>query len=217
MSIVDRLLTALLYGLGIVMIAGFVHIVAILLMPYVAPHDGFARLAPLGKIGELVLLPHVEPGHETTPYSDPAIAQGLCLFDLDKGPLFVHGNIAAGGLVTLSFRTRSGRIFYAMTDKATQRGNVDIRVVTAAQRETLESDDDEETPLQELRVVAPEKIGFVLISAFVPFPSAWAQSTAQIGALTCSVEPLAESSLSNGGKSVVARQAGTRTPRLDVD
>jgi uncharacterized membrane protein len=195
MSLLDRFLTFLLYALGVALVAGFVHILVILLMPHVAPHDGFARLIPRsesGKTGDLILLQRPLPGHQTTPFSDPAVAQGFCLFDLDKGPLYVHGNLTAGGLVTLSFRTKSGRIFYAMTDKATQHGAVDIRVLTAAQREALEGDDDDQEPLQELRLVAPEKVGFVLISAFVPFPSAWEQSEEQIKSLTCSVEPLEE-------------------------
>jgi uncharacterized membrane protein len=195
MSLFDRFLTLLLYALGVALVAGFVHILVILLMPHVATHDGFARLMPPDasiKTGDLVMLPRPLPGHQTTPFSDPAIAQGFCLFDLDKGPLYVHGNLTAGGLVTVSFRTKSGRIFYAMTDKATQRGAVDIRVLTVAQREALEGDDDDEQPLQELRLVAPEKVGYVLIGAFVPFPSAWAQSEAQIKSLTCSVEPLDE-------------------------
>jgi uncharacterized membrane protein len=189
--LLDGALPALLYILGVVLAAGIVHILSILLMPEVASHDGFARLAPLGKVGQLILLPRPEPGHEIAPFADPALAQGLCLFDLDKGPLSVRGNLEAGGLVTLSFRTKSGRIFYAMTDKATQRGAVDIRVLTADQRDTLEGEDDEQEPLQDLRLVAPEKSGFVLISAFVPFASARADAEAQIKSLTCAVEPLA--------------------------
>ncbi|MGO9005940.1 MAG: hypothetical protein ACLQIQ_01115 [Beijerinckiaceae bacterium] len=195
MSALDRFLTLLLNLFGVFMVACFVHILSILLMPQVAPHDGFARLAPLGKTGQLVLLPRPEPEHQVTPFADPAAAQGVCLFDLDKGPLSIRGNIEAGGLITLSFRTRRGRVFYSMTDRATQHGVVDVRVVTAAQRETLEDDEEEEEeeePQHELRLVSPETIGFVLIRAFVPFPSAWAESEAQINSMTCAQEPLAE-------------------------
>ncbi|MGP0061220.1 MAG: hypothetical protein ACLPID_18260 [Beijerinckiaceae bacterium] len=192
MSVLDRFLTLLLYLFGAILVASVVHILSILLMPQLAPRDSFSRLAPLGKPGQLALLPRPEPQRQITPFADPAVAQGLCLFDLDKGPLSIRGNIEAGGLVTLSFRTRSGRIFYAMTDRATQHGMVDIRVVTADQRETLEGEEEEQEPRQELRLVSPEKIGFVLISAFVPFPSAWAESEAQINSITCSLEPIAE-------------------------
>jgi uncharacterized membrane protein len=211
MSAVDRILTAALYMLGIVFVAGFVHILAILLMPYLAPNDSFARLAPLGKIGELVLLPRAEPGQQMIPFADPAVAQGFCLFDLDKGSLYLHGNLAGGGLVTLSFRTRSGRIFYGMTDKATQHGTLDIWVLTIAQRTALEADEDEDEQgsLRELRIVAPEKTGFVLISAFVPFPSARAQSEAQIAALSCAVEPVEQSELRDGPAKTSVGQLST--------
>lgn len=186
----DRLLPLFLYLLGALLVAGIVHILSVLLMPDVAPRSGFDRLAAFGKTGQLTLLPRPEPGHEMTPFADPALAQGLCLFDLGKGPLSIRGNLEAGELVTLSFRTKSGRIFYAMTDKATQHGAVDIRVLTSDQRETLEGEDDEQEPLQDLRLVAPEKRGFVLISAFVPFPSARAAAETQIKSLTCMEEPL---------------------------
>jgi uncharacterized membrane protein len=188
--IFDGLLPPLLYLLGILMIAGIVHIISVLLMPDVAQQDGFSRLAALGKPGQLVLLPRPEPGHEIAPFTDPVLVQGLCLFDLDKAPLSIRGEIEGGGLVTLSFRTRSGGIFYAVTDKATQRGVMDIRVLTAEQSETLEGEDDEQEPLQELRLVAPERTGLVLINAFVPFPSARADVEAQIKSLTCAQEPL---------------------------
>jgi uncharacterized membrane protein len=193
MTLLDRFLTLSLYALAVLLIAGMVHILSILLMPYVAAHDGFARLAPLGPPGELVLLPRTDPAHQVAPFTDPAVAEGVCVFDLDKGPLALRGDLQPGGLVTLSFRTRSGRIFYSMTDKATQHGAVDIRVVTSAQREELEGNDDDQEPLQELRLVSPEKTGYVLIGAFVPFPSAWPESEAQLKAITCSAEPIVES------------------------
>jgi uncharacterized membrane protein len=186
----DRFLTFLLYLFGAILVASFVHILSILLMPQIAPNNGFARLAPLGKLEQLVLLPRLAPGQQITPFADPAVAQGLCLFDLDKGVLALQGDLEADGLVTLSFRTRSGRIFYAMTDRATQHGVVDIRVVTAAQRDALEGEDEDEEPRQELRLVSPEKTGYVLISAFVPFPSAWAASETKINSITCAQEPL---------------------------
>lgn len=193
MNMIDRFLTLSLYALAVLLIAGMVHILSILLMPYVAPHDGFARVAPLAPPGELVLLPRTDPAHQVAPFADPAVAEGVCVYDLDKGPLALRGDLQPGGLVTLSFRTRSGRIFYSMTDKATQHGAVDIRVVTSAQREELEGNDDDQEPLQELRLVSPEKTGYVLIGAFVPFPSAWPESEAQIKAITCSAEPIVES------------------------
>jgi uncharacterized membrane protein len=193
MSILDRFFRFLLHALGLLFVAGIVHIASILLMPYVAPHDAFARLAPLGRIGQLVLLPQAEPGHQLAPFADPAVSQGLCLYDLDQGSLLVHGDLDPGGLVTLSFRSKSGNIYYAMTDRASQHGAIAIRVLTAAQRDDLEDDEDDQSDpdaVQELRLVAPERTGVVLISAFVPFPSARAQSIAQIKSIACSQEPL---------------------------
>jgi uncharacterized membrane protein len=208
MSFFDRFLAFLLYALALVMVAGAVHIVAILLMPYVAPNDGFARLSGYGRPGELVLLPRIEPGHQLTPFADPALAQGICLFDLDDGSLFIHGDLQTGGLVTLSFRTRTGRIFYGMTDKASQHGTLAVRVLTGAQREKLQGD-EEQDPQQELRIVSPEATGYILINAFVPFPSARSQSEAQIKAISCATEPMEDTANEEEGLRVfAARGAG---------
>lgn len=206
MNFFDRFLAVMLYILALLMVAGAVHIVAILLMPYVAPNDGFARLSGYGRPGELVLLPRAEPGHQLTPFADPAFAQGVCLFDLGDGSLFIHGDLQTGGLVTLSFRTRTGSIFYAMTDRASQHGSLAIRVLTGAQREKLQ-DEDEQDPLQELRLVSPEAAGYVLVSAFVPFPSARPESEAQIKSISCATEPVEDDANEGEGLKVFAERA----------
>jgi uncharacterized membrane protein len=208
MSFCDRLLAFMLYAVALVMVAGAVHIVAILLMPYVAPNDGFKRLSSYGQPGELVLLPRAEPGHQLTPFADPALAQGMCLFDLEDGSLFIHGDLQTGGLVTLSFRTRTGRIFYGMTDKASQHGTLAIRVLTATQRDQLQGD-EEQDPQRELRIVSPEATGYILINAFVPYPSARPQSEAQIKAISCATEPMEDNAKGEEGlKGFAARGTG---------
>lgn len=191
MNIVNRLLTGLLYGLAVLFIAGVVHIVSVLVMPQIATHDAFARLAALAQANQPVLLPRPLPGQEITPFEDPAVAQAVCLFDLTQAPFRVRANVDDGALLTLSFRSRTGRVFYAMTDKAAVHGKIDIRVLTAAQLQAVQAEDDEDNPPQELRLVAPDTKGFLLISALSPYPSERADAEARATSILCAQETIA--------------------------
>ncbi|HLH10853.1 MAG TPA: hypothetical protein VKV77_03115 [Methylovirgula sp.] len=193
MNFGDRIFGFLLYVTGIVFVAGAVHLVSILLMPQVAPHDAYARLSRLAKPGQMVLLPPALPGHEITPFEDPAMAQAVCLYDVSSAPLHLHAEIPDAGLLTLSFRTRSGKIFYSMTDQAALHGTIDVRIMTEPQLEAIEdSEDDENEPLQELRLVAPDVKGFVLVNALAAFPSERAAAEARATSVSCSTEAIAQ-------------------------
>jgi uncharacterized membrane protein len=111
--------------------------------------------------------------------------QGVCLYDLDRGPLEFSGDIPSDELLTFSFRTRTGRVFYSMTDRAASHKKLDVIVLTAKQLEAIEADDDgEETP-EELRLTAPQKKGFVLINALVSQPSERTKVEALVKSMTC--------------------------------
>jgi uncharacterized membrane protein len=192
MTLVHRLLTLFLYGLGVVFTAGLVHLVSVFAMPQLAPHDAFARLSALAKSNQPSLLPRALPGQELTPFEDPALAQAVCLFDLAQGSLRVRATLAYDELLTLSFRSRTGRVFYAMTDKAAVRGKIDIRVLTAEQLDAVQAEDDEDNPPQELRLVAPQTKGFVLIDALAPHPSERAAAEARALSVNCAPEAIAQ-------------------------
>jgi uncharacterized membrane protein len=191
MNLSDRFVGLPLYVLGVVLIAAVVHLVSVLAMPELAPHDAYARLSVLAKPGQMTLLPRALPGHEITPFEDPALAQAVCLYDLTSGPLDIHAELDDSGLLTLSFRTRSGRIFYSMTDQAALHGEIEVRIMTQPQLEAVEENDDEEEPLQELRLVAPSMKGFVLVNALAAFPSERAEAEARATSISCSPETVA--------------------------
>ena len=192
MTLIQRLLTFLFYGLGVLFIAAFVHLISIMAMPALAPHDAFTRLSAFATSNQPVLLPRPLPGQEITPFEDPAVAQAVCLFDLSRGPLRVRAALGGDALLTLSFRSRTGRVFYAMTDKAAVRGKIDIRVLTAAQLQAVQAEDDEDNPPQELRLVAPQMKGFVLIAALAPYPSERATAEALATSVVCAPETIAQ-------------------------
>ncbi len=190
-----RFYAFLLYLTGALFVAGLVHIVAILVMPRVAPHDAYARLAALAKPGQTTLLPRALPGHEVTPFEDPAFAQAVCLFDLANGPLHIHADLPDNRLLTISFRTRTGQVFYSMTDRASLHGTIDVRIMTQPQLDTVEEDEgdqDNDQPLKELRLVAPDTKGFVLVDAMSTYPSERADAEAEVKSVACAPETLAQ-------------------------
>lgn len=192
MSLTDRLLALFLYSLGVLFVAGLVHLIAVLAMPEIAPNDAFARLSAIAKTGQPVLLPQPLPGHELTPFEDPALAQVVCLFDLSHGSMHVRGEVDHETLLTLSFHSRDGRVFYAMTDRAAVHGKIDVRVVTQPQLQALQAEDDEDNPPQELRLVAPQIQGFVLINALAAYPSQRTAAEARATSMNCAPEAVAQ-------------------------
>ena len=193
-------------GLLIVgLVAGFTHLVAILLLPQVATRDAYDLLvarspkdspaksspAATDRVGAMILLPPARPGDTLIPFRDPAAVQGLCFYDLGAAPMRIRTKVAEGRLLTLSFRTRDGRIFYSMTDRAALRGTIDIRLGTSAQLDLVAEGDDEDAGLpEELRLKAPALTGLVVATALVARPSERAEAEARIKAIECRPEPL---------------------------
>ncbi len=172
MNWLDRALAGLLWLLGVLFVAATVHIIAIFALPRLEGKDAFARLSAFARPVGLTLLPAPGPEGATMPFADPAIAQGVCLFDLARGAVRLRGKVEGDRLLTLSFRAPSGEVFYSMTDRAAQHGKIDVLLLSPAQLETLEAEaDDDEDPPQELRLVAPTRRGIILVNSLAVTPS----------------------------------------------
>lgn len=192
MNALDRLLAGLLWLLGALAIAGIIHIAAIFALPGYAAKKAYARLDELAKPGELTLLPPPGPETQFMPFADPAMVQAVCLYDLAQGPLRLHAGVKANRLLTISFRTPDGKVFYSLTDLAAQQNKIDVVVLTPAQLEVVEADDDEDNPTQDLRLLAPEQQGFIFLNALAAYPGERADAEARIKSASCSSEPLAQ-------------------------
>lgn len=189
MRLRERLTGIVPFIAAIICVAGIVHIVSVLAMPAVAPQDALTRLSAVAASGDgVVLLPAASPGREIMPYEDPSVALGFCRFDLSKSLYRVRTNIDGEHFIALSFHTRSGRIFYATTDRSALRGKIDIAVVNAAQLETLEGNDPEDEPAPELRLLAPAGTGFVLIRALAERPNELPRAETRVTSVTCAPE-----------------------------
>jgi uncharacterized membrane protein len=179
-------------GIAIVLlVAGLTHFVAILLLPGVATKDAFHLLASRGAQNRMTLLPASQPGDALIPFRDPSTVQGICFFDLTRAPVRIRTNTEEGRLLTISFRTPDGKIFYSMTDRAAFHHTIDIRLVTAAQLSAVEDSDDDDAGLpSELRLKAPTLTGLIVATALVGRRSEAQDADAIIKAVTCAPEPL---------------------------
>ena len=170
-------------------LAALVHLTVVLVAPYVANRDAFARLAPLGALNETVALPRASPKEKMLPYADPAVAMAFCRYDLASGPIRVRAP-AGRAFASISFHTRRGLVFYALTDKAASHGVIDAVLGTPEEVRALAAHDDEEAPLRDLRVAAPAREGYVVIRVFSELPSLYPAAEADAKRLTCRPEPV---------------------------
>jgi uncharacterized membrane protein len=173
--------------IGAAFTAGLVHIVAILIIPLYASNDAYARLAKLGPTNVTILLSQ-DPASGLFPFRDPAVAASFCRYDLRQGPLRVKAPITRYEFSSLSFHTRRGGIFYALTDRAATQGALEALVVTDKQLQAISARDAEDEPVRELRVVSATSEGFVMMRSFSQEPSAVGDAEARVGALKCQSE-----------------------------
>lgn len=180
------------YAALIVLVAALTHLITLLLVPDLAEHDAFARVEALGAPFKTVALPPASPTARLFPYADPAVAASICRYDLAYGPARARAPVSQPGFVGLSFHSRRGVIFYALTDRAAAKGLLDALIVTPEQLRVLQSHDDEDNPTEDLRIVSPSKEGFVMMRALSRSPDDMAAAAQEAGAMTCATEPIAE-------------------------
>jgi uncharacterized membrane protein len=181
---------ATLYLAATAIVAALVHLIVVLIAPSLATRDAFARLAPLGAPGATVALPRPSPAERLLPYADPAIASAVCRYDLSAGPIRVTAPLGRGAFASISFHSRRGMVFYALTDKAATHGVIEAVLATPEDVSALAAHDDEEEPSRDLRIAAPATEGFVMMRVFSELPSLYPAAEAQAKALQCNPEPI---------------------------
>jgi len=179
-----RFLIATLCGL---VIAAGVHIVAILASPYLAEQDAFTKVQSTLTAEKAQIIS--APGGENAwlPRPDPAVAVAACAFDLRNGPMRVAA--MTGSLpLSFSFHKETGGVFFAVTDRAAVRGELEIVAMTARQLDEARAAEDENDPSRDVRIVAPEQRGFVIVRVVAPTASLRPQAEEAAKAVACTAE-----------------------------
>ena len=173
--------------LGCLVIAGIVHLASIFAMPRLAPRDAFARMSEATLPHRVTLLPAATPPGGA-PFDDPALAQGVCRYDLSQGPVRLRATLSPDALMLMSFHARQGQIFYSMTDRSATRGKLDVLLVTRQQLDVVEANDPEDELPQDLRIIAPTLEGFLLFRAMGEFPGEMEDAKKRIQSIFCGLD-----------------------------
>jgi uncharacterized membrane protein len=181
------------WGLAMVgVLAGLVHLTSLLAIPPVAQHDAYARVEALGQPFVTVALPPASPTSRAIPFADPAVAASVCLYDLSLGPVRARAPLGRAGFAALSFHSRRGVVYFALTDRAANKGRMEALIVTPEQLRSLISRDDEDNPSEDLRIVSPTPKGFVMARVLSDSPDLMPAAQAQAAAMTCESEPIGD-------------------------
>jgi uncharacterized membrane protein len=188
-----RFLLATLAGL---VLAGLVHIGVVLLIPRLSETDALSR-ARTGEgldhampVYTLVTGDGPAPPEAWLPIPDPAVAVGICAYDLADGPMRVS---ARTGPLMLSLAVHGRRgAFYAVTDQAAVRGALDLVVLTRAQYDEALANADENDVSRDVRIVAPDLRGYVVVRVIAALPSQRPAANTAVQAVSCTVDLPAE-------------------------
>jgi uncharacterized membrane protein len=179
-----RFLLATLCGL---ILALGVHLVMVLAMPRVATQDAFSRLRGTMEAETAVLVAGTGRAETWIPLHDPAAAVAACAYDLTEGPVRISAR--TGPLVqSISFHNRGGGVFYAVTDRAAVRGQLDLVVMTRRQYDEALAAEEQEAPSRDVRVIAPRREGFMIVRAVAPSASLRPQAEEVVRAVGCVAE-----------------------------
>ena len=117
--------------LGLVL-AGLIHIVAVLTLPMLAPRNAHARLAALGPANTMIELPPATPGRQVMPMMAPDVRYAFCRFDLANGPVRLNARIA-DELWLIALYTPDGENFYSVAGADMKRAEIDLIIAAADQ------------------------------------------------------------------------------------
>ncbi|MBV1702572.1 MAG: DUF1254 domain-containing protein [Hyphomicrobiales bacterium] len=171
---------------GTLCLAVIVHFSSILLLPHLAERDAYNRVSSITDSNNLKILPVSRPGLEPFPATDPNMTLGICWYDLNNGPLNIKVAVPGDNFLSLSFHQRRGTIFYSMTDQAAVKGDIKLTLATADEIDDLQSQDDPDGPLPDLRITAPSPQGFVIFRALAPQAHDIANAQNALKAVSCS-------------------------------
>jgi uncharacterized membrane protein len=181
-----RFILATLCGL---VLAGIVHLLVVLGIPYLAEHDAFSRLGETVSSDTAEVVASPTDSDTWLPRADPNMAVGACAFDLEEGPVRIAAK-TGGMFESLSFHSRGAGVFFAVTDRAAVRGNLEIVVLTRRQLDEILAREDEEEPSRDVRIVAPARQGLAVVRVLANLPSRRAEAEEAIRSVSCTIDPM---------------------------
>lgn len=194
-----RILLATLCGL---VLAGLVHIAVVLAIPGLSEADALSRARTGRNLGHPMAVHTLATGEDPAPAEawlpipDPAVAVGVCAYDLADGPMRVSAR-AGALMLSLAVHGRRGA-FYAVTDQAAVRGALDLVILTRAQYDEALANEDENDVSRDVRIVATEAEGYVVVRVIAALPSQRPGANAAVQAVSCAADDAVEEARPGG-------------------
>ncbi|MEQ9691560.1 DUF1254 domain-containing protein [Bauldia litoralis] len=174
----------LLYVIGGLMLAGIIHITSVLMVPLFATADAWSQMRQFGRDGAFHVLPQARPGAEPLDGLDPRMLYSVCRFSLADGPLQISAALP-DSFWSIAVFDRRGRNAYSLNDRAAERSELDLVIITPVQMAQLRQDPPEalETAIV---VELPLDTGFALIRVFVSDDTMLPRARAALDSAECS-------------------------------
>jgi uncharacterized membrane protein len=168
-------------------LAGIVHLTAVLAMPWLSERDAFSRLRSTLSADKSQLVAAAPAAGTWLPRPDPAVALSACAYNLDEGPVRISAKV--GQLFqSISFHARGGGVFFAITDRAAVRGALDLVVMTRRQLDETLAMEDEDEPSRDVRIVAPNREGLAIVRVLANLPSLREEAEAAAKSVSCTID-----------------------------
>jgi len=176
-------LPGLYIALGLVL-AGLIHIVAVLALPMLAPKNGYTRLAALGPANTMIQLPAAAPGQHVLPMMAPDVRYAFCRYDLAGGPVRLTATVA-DELLLIALYTPEGENFYSVVGADVKREQVQLIIITGDQTVEEAGVDAPETSDNVIVVNAPMSEGIALLRLPLAGPSRASFAERALQATSC--------------------------------
>jgi uncharacterized membrane protein len=165
-------------------LAGLIHVVAVLLLPALAPRNAQARLAALGPANTMIELPPATPGSQVMPMMAPDVRYAFCRYDLSNGPVRLKA-VIPDQLWLIALYTPDGDNFYSVEGADMRRSRIDLIVAGADQTVEEAGADAPESSDDVIVVNSPSQEGVALIRAPLAGPSRAAYAERALKATSC--------------------------------
>ena len=175
---------------GGALLGGIVHLATIIILPRTATQDAYSRLTPIAPVNKVTSLPEPTPEKSIMPLMDPAFASAICRYDLSQGPMKLTVPVSLA-YTSVSFYTDHDIAYYAINDRSAGRRNIELDLMTTAQREEMPEDEDI-TAADRLIVESPTITGVIAIRALAPNPSLMSMAKRAVDAARCQHADLAK-------------------------
>lgn len=173
---------------GTLLLAGTIHICAILLVPVFAKEDGWSQLAPYAGENQFSEIPDASAsGAKGVAGLDPLFVTGACRVSLADAPASVAVD-ANDRFWSVALYDPKGVIVFSLNDRTAIDGRLDMIVVNPAQNAELKktpSTEIEETIVAE----SPSDDLIALLRLFAPSPTARADARKILADSECVTAP----------------------------